>query len=344
MKLIYVKTVNTCNLNCDHCFTSGRNGDKSRWDPVKTLDWISDYVEKIGVDEGYHIELHGGEPFLVPIAEIVDFTSKVKSLGDVSVSATTNLVYPLTKTHIDLFVNGFDGRIGTSWDPDIRFETRSQYDRWLGNVHKLSSSGVSIKLMVSLSKGLLERGPGYLLDMLGNFPVNEVALERITTDDKAAVAMVDGVLPDNEVQDKYLLALYKLYRSEERSYQIVTFDTLESRLKVGVVKADTNCRNCEQNLVTMNADGSLSGCPNTAATKHHAKQSDGVETFLKSDGRIGQIVKELTIDNRCLSCDLFDVCGGDCHQLPWTGNRCGGMKHLLRHLTGRGVINIVNID
>jgi hypothetical protein len=30
-----------------------------------------------------------------------------------------------------------------------------------------------------------------------------------------------------------------------------------------------------------------------------------------------------------------DLCGGDCHRLPWQGDRCGGLKNTLRHLSGR---------
>lgn len=341
MKTIYVKTVNTCNLNCGHCFTSGRNGDKSRWDPPVTLAWIKDFISKSSNDVHHHIELHGGEPFLVPLEEIESFTAEVKTYGDVSVSATTNLVYPIGDRFIDLVVNGFESRIGTSWDPDIRFERDSQRDRWLKNVTMLSNAGVSIKLMVSLSRELIERGPQYLLDQLDTFPVEDVALERITVDGSTTVNT--SILPDNEKQDKYLLQLYKLYRSKVRNYKIVTYDILEQRIAAGVVKADTHCRNCEQNLVTMNADGTLSGCPNTAASRLHAHMDDGVEAYLQSDGRINQIVEELTHDPRCLRCDVFDVCGGDCHKLPWTGNRCGGMKYLLRHLTGRETINIINL-
>lgn len=342
MKTLYVKTVNTCNLNCGHCFTSGRNGDRSRWDPDVSLSWIEDYIHHTGNSTHYHVELHGGEPFLVPLSEIVHFTDSVKLLGDVSVSATTNLVYPIDHRHIDLFLNGFDGRLGTSWDPDIRFERESQRSRWLKNLTTITEAGVSVKLMVSLSRDLIARGPGYLLDQLDTFPVDDVALERITVD--GHTKLDSTFLPDNERQDKYLLELYKLYRSKHRTYKIVTFDIIETRLEQGVVKADTNCRNCEQNLVTMNADGSLSGCPNTAASRIHSHLKDGVKAYLNSDGRLSQIVEELTHDPRCLSCDLFDVCGGDCHKLPWTGNRCGGMKYLLRHLTGRGDIKVLNIN
>lgn len=341
MKLIYVKPVNTCNLNCAHCFTSGRNGDRSKWDVDSVIGWIDDYRDRLERQVPVHIELHGGEPFLVPVEEIKDFCTRIMTDDRVTVSATTNLVYPLTEAHLSLFENEFNGRVGTSWDSDIRFETDTQRRRWERNVKVIRERGIDIVLMISISRDLIERGPDYLIDQLDGFNVSEVRLERLTHDGNAAIAA--GLFPDNEKQDKYLLDLYLRYREKPRTYSIVTFDTIESRLKSGIVKADTNCRNCEQNLVTVSADGSLSGCPNAAAAKPHAKIDDGVDVFLTSDGRLNEIASELSPDARCLRCDLYDVCGGDCHRLPWTGNRCGGMKLLLRHLTGRNAIPITNL-
>ena len=35
--MVYVKTTETCNLNCDHCFTSGTRGAKIYFNPDKVL-------------------------------------------------------------------------------------------------------------------------------------------------------------------------------------------------------------------------------------------------------------------------------------------------------------------
>lgn len=72
-----------------------------------------------------------------------------------------------------------------------------------------------------------------------------------------------------------------------------------------------------------------------ATDRKHAMLSDPVEEFLISDGRVDEIAKELTWHDNCLSCDVFDLCGGDCHRLPWQDGRCGGLKNTLRYLSGR---------
>ena len=37
--MFYIKTTETCNLNCDHCFTNGKNGRKIYFHPESIADW-----------------------------------------------------------------------------------------------------------------------------------------------------------------------------------------------------------------------------------------------------------------------------------------------------------------
>ena len=57
-----MKTTETCNLNCEHCFTSGINGKKIYFNPVKTAKWVN----QLKADSVW-CEFHGGEPFLAPV-------------------------------------------------------------------------------------------------------------------------------------------------------------------------------------------------------------------------------------------------------------------------------------
>ena len=38
--MIYLKTTETCQLDCSHCFTSGSLGRKIYFDVDKTIDWF----------------------------------------------------------------------------------------------------------------------------------------------------------------------------------------------------------------------------------------------------------------------------------------------------------------
>ena len=68
---MYLKTTETCQLNCAHCFTSGRSGQKIYWNPSKLIDWIQRFrEEKPSPHDSVHMEFHGGEPFLVPVGQM----------------------------------------------------------------------------------------------------------------------------------------------------------------------------------------------------------------------------------------------------------------------------------
>ena len=54
--LIYLKTTETCQLDCSHCFTSGSRGRKIYFDVDKTVDWFRRLKNDITEIENIHIE------------------------------------------------------------------------------------------------------------------------------------------------------------------------------------------------------------------------------------------------------------------------------------------------
>lgn len=334
LKTIYVKTTGTCNLDCSHCFTSGKNGDKTQFDPAQTAAWIKDFMSQYDPEStDYHLEIHGGEPFLVPLAKLQAFAAHFDDMPNISMCANSNLVFKLTDGILDFIKTRFNSRIGTSWDHWIRFGNEKQLALWKSNLIKLKSHGVTIHLKVSISKQLVDMTPDWFLDQIESFGVTDVALERLTVGGNSAYN--PDVFPDNNDQDNWYLALLKRYKERKPSFEITTLDNLIMKIKYNMVKVDTNCRNCEQNLVTINSNGTLGGCPNMAAEHNHSTIKESAVEFIESEGRVSEIVAELDFQPGCLHCDVFDLCGGDCHRLPWQDGRCGGLKNTLRYLSGR---------
>lgn len=332
-KTIYVKTTGTCNLNCSHCFTNGKSGDKTQFCPDSVGDWVADFMSRYPEGTHYHMEFHGGEPFLVPVAKLKQFADKFHDNENVSMCANSNLTFKITDEHINFIKTYFNSYIGTSWDHWIRWSNQKQLDLWKSNLKLLGSHDIGIGLKVSVSRELIKMSPDWFIDQLESFGVEEASLERLTLDGSANEN--PDIFPDNEEQDNWYLALYQRYHERQPTVRIRTMDIIKAKLKHNIVKVDTSCRNCEQNLVTINSSGTLGGCPNVATQKHHAKLEDGVDAFLESDSRMDDIVKELSFGETCMTCDVFDLCGGDCHRLPWQGSRCGGLKNTLRFLSGR---------
>ena len=99
--MIYVKTTETCQLNCKHCFTNGINGAKIYFNPEKTADWVKRLHEvAYRPNDTIHYEFHGGEPFLAPISHMTKFYEETKELWpQTSFGITSNFVLKLTDEH-----------------------------------------------------------------------------------------------------------------------------------------------------------------------------------------------------------------------------------------------------
>lgn len=330
--LVYLKTTETCNLNCLHCFTSGTRGAKIYWDYKATADWIKRLKQHINPTH-IHFELHGGEPFLADLSTMHYVYDQCLGLfPNQSWGATSNLTFKLTDAIIEFIQGPLGNRIGTSWDPDIRFASPKQYDLWRKNVQTLIDLGVTIKLFVSVTKGTVAMEPIELLEWVRDLGVAELALERLTLNGSAKQNL--HIFPSNVEQDAWFL---KMHEQSEAAGARDWFDnefleSVYSKFETGVTGSGTFCRDCEEKLFTVNADGSIAGCPNSAPEAAFGSIHDDVAELLQSPKRIETIACERARDLRCFDCPVFSYCGSDCHQLEWEGDICGAPKSLMLRL------------
>jgi len=332
-RAFYFKTTETCNLNCKHCFTSGSKGAKVYWNPVKVADWFKRFAAQCEQGDTAHVDFHGGEPFLVPVEQMRYVYDECKDLfSRLTWGVTTNLVFKLTPEIIDFIKGPLGGRCGTSWDPNIRFGNPKQYDLWRKNVMTLQEAGVDIELFVSVATGTIAMEPIDLLEWVRDLGVKELALERLTHDGNARLH--PDIFPDNQEQDNWFLRMHQ--QSEEagaREWFYNEFlESVYAKFDQNFLKGGTFCRDCEQKLFTINADGTIAGCPNSAPEQHFGHIDDDISVLLNSPQRLENIVCETARNPACFSCDVFDKCGGDCHQLAWQGDVCGAPKSLMRAL------------
>lgn len=333
--MFYLKTTETCNLNCKHCFTNGRNGPKIYWDTDKLIDWILRFRNEVGEGHSAHMEFHGGEPFLAPVEEMQKVYDACKNLWEYHTwGATSNLVFKLTPDIIEFIKGPLGNRIGTSWDPDIRFDNPKQYDLWRKNVDILRSEGVDIKLFISVTKGTVNIEPIELLEWIRDLGIQEVSFERLTGNGSANLH--PEIFPTNLKQDSWFL---KMHEQSENAGARSWFDndfleTVYSKFESNFNKAGTFCRDCEEKIFTINADGTISGCPNSAPEFQFGNLDQEIDDLLYGEKRLDNIACERSRDPRCYSCEVFEYCGGDCHQLTWQDDVCGAPKSLMRHLAG----------
>ena len=331
--LIYLETTETCILNCKHCFTNGSRGAKIYWDPVQIEDWIlrlHDYQSDI---ESIHFEFHGGEPFLAPLEGLQSVYNNTKDLWpSQSWGITTNLTFKMGQDIIDFIQGPLGNRVGTSWDPDIRFSSPKQYDLWRKNVQTLVSLGVTVKLFVSVTVGTINIEPIELLEWVRDLGVHELALERLTFNGSAKEH--PEIFPTNLEQDDWFLKMHhQIVEHDARGWFDNEFmETIYSKFETGFTGGGTFCRDCEEKLFTINADGSIAGCPNSAPSDCYAHITDSMDHLFNNPERLHAIACERSRDPRCYECPVFKYCGGDCHQLEWQGDICGAPKSLMKLL------------
>ena len=333
-RMIYVKTTETCQLNCKHCFTNGINGAKIYFNPHKTADWVKRlHSEAYKENDTMHFEFHGGEPFLAPVSHMRIFYEETKDLWpNASFGITSNLTFKLKDEHWDFIKGPLGNRMGTSWDPKIRFENEKQEKLWENNVKELIKQGVTIKLFISVTKDTVNIEPIELLKWVKDLGVQEMALERLTGNGNALLH--PEIFPTNLEQDAWFLKMHEqIVEHDARHWFDNEFmETIYNKFESGFLKGGTFCRDCEEKLYTINADGSLSGCPNAAPEEQFGHIDDDIKSLINSPRRIKNIACERSRDPRCYECPVFMYCGGDCHQLAWQGDICGAPKSLMKLL------------
>ena len=168
------------------------------------------------------------------------------------------------------------------------------------------------------------------LDTLG---VNWVQFERLTHDGSATINT--EIFPTNQELDRWFLEMHDTYQTIKPKYKDVLLEGVYSSLNKGI-HGGVRCRNCEQKIFTINADGTISGCPNAAVGNSFGDIYQPIKTLLTSKGRINNITCEVERDPRCYTCDVFDICNSDCHQLKWQDDICAAPKTLMKTLKYSG--------
>jgi radical SAM protein with 4Fe4S-binding SPASM domain len=339
--MVYLKTTETCQLNCKHCFTSGSQGRRIFFNPDKTISFFEKLHNTFPViKNGGTIAFHGGEPMLAPMEDMLKVYRACKNLWDdpkapesrVRWTIQSNLVYPLTDEKLEFFdeVTGKE-QFGTSWDAGIRFPTARVEKLWERNVRTLVDRGYPVTVMVSLTKQAVEKEPKEIIQKMIDLGVQFIAFERVTPNGSARLN--DDLAPGNKILDAYLLKMYE--QTVEHGFQDKIFNMLLDGVVTSFLSSahvGERCRNCEQKIFTLNADGTISGCPNSAAEKSYAHVDWNIFEILYSKGRMKEIACEAIRNPICHTCPVRDICNGDCHQLAWEGDICAAPKSLMKRI------------
>lgn len=353
---IYLKTTDTCNLNCNHCFTNGSNGKKIFFNPDKTLNFFARLNKSCPWIEHLNIVFHGGEPMLAPLKDLYSFSNNItKIFPKVNFSIQTNLVYNLNEDRRNFFKKTFlNFGMGTSWDHDIRFGStiskenpnyeslrNKQIDTWEKNVKILNfEDNQNLTLMVCMSKNLIQqKEPKEIIKYAIELGFKHIMFERITEDGNATLNADD--IPDNYELDAWMFKMWD-QTIQEKFYNKIgnTFLNEISRAYVFKQHIGNRCRNCEQSILTLNASGTVGGCPNTATSKHWGHIDMSIKEMLNSKSRMKEISCETQRNPNCYTCPAFNVCNSDCSKLIWQGDKCAAPQMIFKKMIKDDDINL----
>lgn len=330
--LIYLKTTETCNLNCDHCYTSGNNGKKIYFNPSKTLSFLH-RLRRHKNHRNVKILFHGGEPMLAPIDDLWDIYNNTKNLWDFTeFSITTNLSYKLTESRKNFFEVVMKNGMGSSYDT-MRFKSEKSQCLFENNSIDLNKK-IPMTLMVCISDDLIKINPKEILEYAISLGYKYILFERITGDGNASLN--PSIFPSNSDQDSWI---YELFRTtiENKYYEKIGnmfLSELASSYVEGV-HGGNRCRNCEETIMTINADGTISGCPNSAPRDSWGHIDQSVPEMFKSQGRKEKIACESIRNDVCYTCEAYSVCNGDCYKLKWDGDYCSAPKKVWKEMLSK---------
>jgi radical SAM protein with 4Fe4S-binding SPASM domain len=282
--------------------------------------------------QGGNIAFHGGEPFLAPVSDMRKVWLATKDLWpNIWWSTTTNLVFKLTDEIREFMKEAMGQGISTSWDKNMRFDNPKQEELWRKNLGILVADGHNITLNISINKDIIDMDIKELINFIKDLGVNWVQFERITPNGNANLN--EGIFPTNKELDAWILRLWEtsIDMDAHKYFGNLLFDSILTSF-VNTTHSGCRCRSCEQKIFTLNADGTIGGCPNSAVDNTFGVISDDISVLLSCEGRLENIACESERNNNCYTCEVFDICNGDCHQLAWQGDVCASPKSLMKTL------------
>ena len=202
MKELYAVVTNQCDLSCPHCDIKSQ-----------ALDNYNEelFINTLKEFDG-NIILFGGEPTLHK-----DRLLKILSLNK-AMSISTNLVN-LDKDFIPYFKNLY---VATSWN-HLRF-TYFQYRAWLNNLKLLHENEISCRVLITLTKDLIQSSPTRFIEMVKIWNSEYKAIDSI-----AFEQLIDNTKSKEfyERADDWLCKVHNLWKKHDIKIENLIINKLD---------------------------------------------------------------------------------------------------------------------
>lgn len=314
--VVYVRVMQGCNLNCDHCFTLGNN-DKLDTIKIEHVEKFLTALKQNVNPKKLTFYIHGGETFLAPISllkEVNDLIHTIFADNEVNIIPQTNLVYTMTDELLEFIKTEYDG-IGVSWDADIRFgsvvpaNAERQETQFFTNFKKLVDAGVNVSVAITAQRHLMKYDP---VEIANKFEgASSIDFELLTMFDNKT----HDLKPRNDVWSDWLYKLVQYYHHADVSWCLPQIDLFIKSIKMGQIY-DCKCNCCDHRTFTLNPSGTVGLCPDMTYVKplwHVDNLFESWDTFAeKAQAVIVEKAVEQHGQELCYTCEHFEYCGGNC--------------------------------
>lgn len=316
---IYLKLTNMCNLQCKHCYNTIMSKTCQKMSNnmfVSTQKYIKQRIQQLSTNDTILVIFHGGEPMQDGIERMTTLMNSFESYSSVQFTITTNLVYTFSDSIIE-FLKRIK-TISTSWDYKIRFAD-SQQQLWENNCQTLLTLGCDVIPIITVTTELLKMQPIKLVSYFADLGIQHINFERLTLTGRAVKN--NYLQPTNREIDEWLYQFYRISQSYKLRVSLFEsiYEAIHSNQLIGC-----KARQCQKTVTTINPDGSIAGCPNTA----DIRLGDVVNGYDRELYQIAQNCETLKT-TECYLCKYFKYCNGECFQLQSDETGCPGLKKIM---------------
>lgn len=319
-RYLILMLTNQCNLSCSYCYL-GSNRKKAKMGMDMSQNTIDQALGLVGKDQNYlHVQLTGGEPFLVP--DLIEYAAqKTREIyPDASIGIQTNATL-LNDKAINI-IQRFNLKTGISLDgePPLQEAQRGKAAATFKGLHLMEQRKVPFNVTCVVTAANVDKLHRLVL-LLGGFSMAKgIGLDFLVLTGNAKKYSVLKAEPDqiNSSIKNMLAALNMINAGRQTPFVIRELEKLKA------IKAKNSATPfCHAEIgqsLAVTPEGKLFPCSQTAhdskfylGTLDNFKEEPNKPQDLFSQPRAGGLNRLSQISGPlCMDCPLKTACPGDC--------------------------------